>query len=117
MMSDIELRRLAHYIVLEQASNEEWMNSFAKAQSRLMKSEKTKSLISAKKAAEMLGISVWQLYRIKDDEDGVPRFSYVKNGNSKSSTLKFNAATLMDEYERYIASNKKIINFQKLVAG
>ncbi len=115
-MSDIELRRLAHYIVLEQASNEEWMNSFAKAQSRLMKSEKTK-LISAKKAAEMLGISVWQLYRIKDDADGRPQFSYVKNGNSKSSTLKFNAATLMDEYERYIASNKKIINLPKLAAG
>lgn len=106
MMTDAELKRLAHLIVLEQASNEEWMMAFAKAQSKMKKPEK--KLISAKKAAEILGISVWQLYRIKDDEDGRPRFSYTK-GSSQSSPLKFNSATLVEEYERYLSTSKKFI--------
>ncbi len=102
-MTDSELQRLAHMIVLEQASNEKWMAAFAKACAGLQQSEQ--KLISAHKAADMLGISVWQLYRIKDDEEGKPRFSYTK-GKSKSSPLKFNAATLLDEFERYLSQNK-----------
>ena len=105
MMSDNELKRLAHFIVLEQASNEEWMTSFAKAQAKIQKTETR--LVSPRKAAEILGISVWQLYRIKDDEDGKAQFSYVKTGDKQSSTLKFNAATLIEEYDRYLASKKK----------
>lgn len=110
-MTDVELRRLAHLIVLEQASSEEWMMAFAKAQSKMKKPENR--LISAKKAADVLGISVWQLYRIKDDEDGRPRFSYTK-GNSQSSPLKFNSATLMEEYERFLASSKKVIRLRSV---
>lgn len=103
MMTDSEMRRLAHYIVMEQASNEQWLTAYSKAQSKLREPEKR--LISAKKAAEILGISVWQLYRIKDDERGVPQFSYTK-GNAQSSPLKFNSATLVDEYDRYLAKQK-----------
>lgn len=110
MMTDNELKRLAHLIVIEQAQNEDWMLAFAKAQSKLQKTEKR--LISSKKAAEMLGISVWQLYRIKDDEDGRPQFSYTK-GESQSSPIKFNAATLMDEYERFLARKKtKVVQME-----
>ena len=49
MMTDNELKRLAHLIVIEQAQNEDWMLAFAKAQSKLQKTEKR--LISSKKAA------------------------------------------------------------------
>ena len=66
MMSEYELKRLAKLIVIEQANNEEWMLSFARAQSKLQ--DHGGVMVSAKKAADMLGISVWQLYRIKDDE-------------------------------------------------
>ena len=63
-------------------------------------------LVSPAKAANILGISVWQLYHIKDDKDGKPRFSYVKTGKSQSSRLKFNATTIIDEFERYLAEKK-----------
>ena len=113
MMSDNELRRLAHLIVLEQASNEQWMIAFAKAQS---KHKTQKRLVSAKKAAETLGISVWQLYRIKDDDDGKPQFSYTK-GESQSSPLKFDASTLLEEYERYLARKRnKVIQMQAIIS-
>ena len=114
MMTDNELKRLAHLIVMEQAQNEEWMQAFAKAQAKLQKTEKR--LVSAKKAAEILGISTWQLYRIKDDEDGKPQFSYTK-GESHSSPLKFNAATLTDEYERYLAKKRvKVVHLKPITA-
>ena len=67
-MTDLELRKLAKMIVQEQARSSEWMNAFAKAQAHNQKPAET--LVSAQKAATILGISVWQLYRIKDDEDG-----------------------------------------------
>lgn len=102
-MTDLELRKLAQFIVIEQSKSPEWMEAFAKAQTRMQKPED--KLISAQKAAEYLGISVWQLYRIKDDEDGRPQFSYIK-GESKSSPLKFQLATLKEEYERFIAKKK-----------
>lgn len=114
MMTDNEMKRLAHLIVMEQAQNEEWMLAFAQAQAKLQKTEK--KLVSAKKAADMLGISVWQLYRIKDDEYGKPQFSYTK-GDSQSSPLKFNAVTLIDEYEHYLAKKKvKVIQMKPMAA-
>lgn len=105
MMTDSELQKLAHYIVLEQASNDAWMEAHVRAEMKLRKEgNKSVRYVSPKVAAEMLGISKWQLYRIKDDENGIPRFSYIKSGHEKSSTLKFNASTLLEEYERYISS-------------
>ncbi|MBR5728594.1 MAG: hypothetical protein IKX61_00070 [Prevotella sp.] len=104
MMTNGELERLGHYIMLEMVSSEAWMDAFARAFAKVTKGKETpKRFVSAKEAARILGISVWQLYRIKDDENGKPRFSYIKSGTEKSSTLKFNAATLVEEYERYIS--------------
>ena len=96
-MSEYELRRLARLIVQGLIDNDLFIAKVAKMmpkRNRIHESEKR--LIGAKKAAEMLGISVTLL------RNGVPQFSYVKGG-SKSSPLKFNAATLMDEYERYVS--------------
>ena len=51
------LKRLAHFIVLEQTSNKETPKRF----------------VSAEEAAEILGMSVEKLYRIKDDENGTEK--------------------------------------------
>ncbi len=82
-------------------------DDLAKRLASIMKKEPKKKLVSAKIAADTLGISVWQLYRIKDDEDGRPRFSYSK-GSSQSSPLKFNAVTLIEEYERFLSTKRQI---------
>lgn len=115
MMSYSEMRQLAKLIVEEQANSEAWMAAFAKANSKLQK--KDDKLLSAKEAADMLGISVSLLYHIKDYEDGRPRFSYIKCGKSKSATLKFKASTLVEEYERYVASLNKVIKMSPLKTG
>ena len=83
-MSEYELRRLAKMIVEIQSQDEAWLMAFAKAQAKLMPPR----LVSAKEAAGILGISVSCLYKIKDDDYGIPRFTYIKGG-SKSSPLKF----------------------------
>lgn len=113
-MTDQELQKLARLIVIEQANNEQWMEAFARANAKLQKPEKR--LVSAKKAADILGISVWQLYKIKDDEYGRPNFSYTK-GDSQSSPLKFNANTLIEEYERLLAKGKKVITLNPIRAA
>lgn len=110
MMSDGELRRLARMIVQEQAKSEAWMTAFAKAKAKLEKP--TKNLVSAKQAAEMIGISVWQLYRIKDDENGHPQFTYVK-GDSQSSPLYFDADLLIEEYKKFQLRRKMSKAMQK----
>lgn len=118
MLSDLELRKLARMIVEEQAENEQWMMNFAKAQSKLK--EKERRLVSPEEAAKMIGISVWQLYHIKDDEHGNPRFSYVKSGESRSSRLKFDASVIVDEYSRFLASRKNkcvMLTTMKKVVG
>ena len=101
-MTERDIQRLAHAIILEASMNDDLLAKIA----RMIQKEtrKTKHLVSAKQAALMLGISVSQLYHIKDDDSGTPRFSYIKTGGQKSSTLKFNADTLAEEYERYCAS-------------
>ena len=96
-----ELQTLAKLIVQEQASSKEWMEAFVKAQSEV----KVPSVkyVSAKTAAEMLGMSVWQLYRIKG------HLTHKKSGKEQSSTLKFDAWKLVEDYERYIASKKAVL--------
>lgn len=98
MMSDGELRRLARMIVQEQSKSEAWMTAFAKTKAELEKPRK--KMVSAKQAAEMIGISVWQLYRIKDDEYGYPQFTYLK-GDSQSSPLYFDGDLLVEEYRKF----------------
>lgn len=87
-MTDYELRKLAHFIVIEMGDQLE---------DRILKAHKrdAKRLVSVKTAADMLGISPSQLYRIKD------HFTYIK-GNGRTSSLKFDAGRLVDEYQRFL---------------
>lgn len=116
-MTKREIDLLAQRIVFYAKNDDEVMAKVAKMFRET--SSNKKNLVSLKEAASILGISKWHLYHIKDDECGRPRFSYVKTGNSKSSPVKFNESTLMDEYKEYIALQKKTIRFvsQKAVAG
>ena len=99
-MSIEELDILAAKIAEHLMNDDRFVEKMAKAISH----KPVKKLISAKDAAAMLGISVMQLYHIKDDENGVPRFSYIKTGSSRQASLKFDSSKLMTEYERYIAT-------------
>lgn len=105
MLTDREIDMLAQRIVFHVKQDDELLDKIAKM---VKKNEKPKKkLISLKDAADKIGISKWQLYRIKDDASGKPQFSYVKTGDSHSSPIKFNAVTIVEEYERYLASSKK----------
>ena len=100
MMSIEELDVLAAKIAQHLMESDGFAEMFAKA----VGNKPAKRLVSTKEAAMMLGISAMQLYHIKDDENGVPRFSYIKTGSSKQASLKFDASKLIKEYERYIAT-------------
>ena len=100
-MTEYELNRLAELIVEKQAASTAWMEAYADARVKAeFQCKAQPRLVSAKKAAEMLGISVGHLYHIKEN------FSYVK-GESKSSPLRFNEATLQDEYTAYLENEGK----------
>ena len=103
MISQRECDMIAMSFVRAMKTDEELLERICMIMSKGINN--AKRLVPAKKAADMLSISVWQLYRIKDDKDGRPQFSYTK-GDSKSSPLKFNAVTLVDEYERYLANKR-----------
>jgi len=100
MMSIEELDILAAKIAEHLMSDDRFVEKMAKAMSH----KQVNKLVSTKEAAAMLGISAMQLYHIKDDENGVPRFSYIKTGSAKQATLKFDSSKLMREYEHYIAT-------------
>lgn len=103
-MSEYELNRLAELIVEKQSSSPQWMEAFAMARVKAEFAVRTTTrLISTKQAAEQLGISPGHLYHIKE------HFSYVK-GESKSSPLKFNEATLQDEYRNYLEKEGRKAN-------
>lgn len=99
-MSIEELDILAAKIAEHLLNDDRFTEKVAKA----VGGRPAKRLVSAKEAAAMLGISVMQLYHIKDDENGAPRFSYMKTGKTKQASLKFDSSKLMKEYERYIAT-------------
>ena len=101
-MTEYELNRLAELIVQKQAESQQWMTAFVAERMRQEgagKAEDT-NLVSAERAAKMLGISVGHLRRIKE------HFRYVKGG-SISSPLKFYADTLKEDYLRYTKSTNK----------
>lgn len=56
-------------------------------------------LIPCREAAERLGISMDRLRKIKDDDKGTPRFSYIKRGEGQRARLYFDADRLMAEYQ------------------
>ena len=105
MMTDDELKRLAHFIVLEQASNETFIKALADATRKLAQTER---LVSLKEAAGIIGKSASWLYKHKE-ENGIRNFSFVKSDDSKNSSVMFNAATLMDEYNSYVRRKKSLV--------
>ena len=100
-MNEAQIRLLAKYIVEYAREDNKLLEKVAKMVER--QRSKQKRLVSAKVAATMLGISIGTLYRLKKYPDGRPIFSCIKSGTSKSSTLKYNAATILEEYEEYLA--------------
>ena len=111
MMTDKELRKLAQMIVEEQASNPAWMNEFAKAQAQLRKKSVGPRWISTQVAAETLGISVRTMRDLKK------HFTHIKSGEEKQSSVYFDANKLMAEYDKYLASRKKVVSIGLRVAG
>ena len=101
-MTNEELKQLASYIVEAASTNETFLHNLARAMRDVQ--HEGKRLISTKEAAALLGISVWSLYRIKNYPDGSPIFSCVKTGTKQSSTLRYDANTIQQEYAAYLAS-------------
>lgn len=87
-LTDTDCRRIAHYLFLE--IDEKYGTAL-----KTMQKPAARVLVSARVAAERLGISTSQLYRIKDN------FSYIK-GSGRTSSLKFDASRLVDEYQRFL---------------
>lgn len=97
-MSDIDLRKLASYIVEEQAGNPQWMLGYAKAQEKLHRSKAAPRWVNSKVAAGILGISCRTMRSIKEN------FTYTKNGNSNQSNIYFDANKLLTDYDRLLAA-------------
>lgn len=104
MMTDKELRKLAQMIVESQLNNPQWMLEFAKAQAQLRKKHAGPQWINTQAAAESLGISVRTMRSIKHN------FTHIKSGDEKQSSVYFDANKLMEEYDRYLASRKKVVS-------
>lgn len=103
-MTDQELQKLAAMIVEQQAKDKAWMQAYVAERIRQEGIDGNTNLVSAAKAAEILGISVSRLYHIKQ------HFHYVKGG-SKSSPLKFDADRLKEDYLDYIKSTQHQARF------
>lgn len=106
---------LVDYLCVALKSDIELQDIMAKAMLRNDRS-KARRLISLNEAAHIIGKSSSWLYKNKDDKDGKPNFSYIKSGNSKTSTVLFNANTLVDEYEALISRRRLCIGIAKKVA-
>lgn len=103
-MTDIELKKLAAFIVEQQSQDKAWMQAYVAERIKQEKEVAKANLVSANKAAEILGISVGHLRRIKE------HLHYVKGG-SQSSPLKFDADKLKDDYLNYVESTKHEAKF------
>ena len=106
MMTDSELRRLAQFIVEEQAANPEWMLLFAKAQDKVRKGKMEPKWVNSKKAAEILGIEARAMREIKS------HFTHIKGGSEKQGNIYFDANKLVAEYDCYIASKKRFVRLE-----
>lgn len=108
MMTDNELKKLAQFIVEEQASNAEWMLGLARAQQKMQKGKIQAQWINSEKAAEILGISRRTL------RDNKEHFTYIKSGNERQSNIFFDANKLRGEYDCYLASKKRIVTLEPM---
>ena len=104
-MTDYELQKLAAMIVEQLSKNKAFMQAYVAERIRQEQGiDGNTNLVSAAKAAEILGISVSRLYHIKQ------HFHFVKGG-SQSSPLKFDADRLKEDYLDYIKSTKHQARF------
>ena len=104
-MTDYELQKLAAMIVEQLSKNKAFMQAYVAKRIRQEQGiDASTNLVSAAKAAEILGISVGHLRRIKD------HLHYVKGG-SQSSPLKFDADRLKEDYLLYIKSTQRKVIF------
>ena len=112
-MTDNELRKLAQFIVEEQASNANWMLEFAKAQQKLQKGKTEAQWVNSEKAAEILGISRRSMRDIKE------HFTYIKSGSERQSNIYFDANKLREEYDCFLGSKKRVVRLEptKIAAG
>lgn len=113
MMTDNELKKLAQYIVEEQATNAEWMLQFAKAQEKVRKGKSKPQWVNSEKAAEILGIKPRAIREIK------VYFTHIKSGSEKQGNIYFDANKLREEYDCYIASKNRVVRLkpEKVAVG
>lgn len=112
-MTDNELKKLAQYIVEEQATNAEWMLQFAKAQEKVRKGKSKPQWVNSEKAADILGISRRTMRDIKG------HFTFIKSGDERQSNIYFDANKLREEYDCYIASKNRVVRLkpEKVAVG
>ena len=101
MLSEAEMRTIAMNIIKFAREDDKLLEKVAKMTEKLR--SKQQRFVTAKTAASMLGISTWTLYRLKTYPSGEPVFTSIKSGSSRSSTLKYDASKLVQEYEAYLA--------------
>ncbi len=101
MLSELEMKTIAMNIIKFAREDDKLIEKIVKAVEK--QRSKQPRLVTAKTAASMLGISTWTLYRLKTYPNGEPIFTTIKSGSSRSSTLKYDASKLVQEYEAYLA--------------
>lgn len=105
-MTDVEIRMLAKYIVEESNSDGAVLDKIISVVVTGDKSERR--LVSAKKAAEILGISTSLLYKTKCYPDGRPILTCMKLGSNKSNILRYDANKIVLEWEAYAAWKRRM---------
>lgn len=101
MLTDRDCKMIVECLCEALKHDTELQDVMAKAMIRVTKPKRR--LVKLSEAAQLLGISKSQLYHIKDDADGRKRFSYVKQGKSKSCPVLFDESKLIEEYQRFLA--------------
>ena len=101
-MDKCEAKMMIELLAEMMRNDKDLREFFAKEMARAMGGE-VKHNLTLKEAAAKLGKSVSWLYKNQE------YFSCQKTGNSKSSTIMFNGTTLLQEYQAFINSRKKII--------
>ena len=92
-MDKCEAKMMIELLAEMMRNDKDLREFFAKEMARAMGGE----------AAAKIGKSVSWLYKNQE------HFTCLKTGSSKSSTIMFNGATLLEEYQTFINSRKKIV--------
>ena len=101
-MDKCEAKMMIELLAEMMRNDKDLREFFAKEMARAMGGE-IKHNLTLKEAAAKIGKSVSWLYKNQE------HFTCLKTGSSKSSTIMFNGATLLEEYQTFINSRKKIV--------